>query len=111
MSSSSVLLKTRRVRQRSTLNLSRAQTSSRWCGVVVRRGACQLRCRSRQLTMVQNSMVRRQKPSCSLTVRRKYSLTRSLASNAAGAFCGYLRNLQKRIGNLSFYFRERNGNI
>ncbi|GFW60752.1 uncharacterized protein TNCV_570981 [Trichonephila clavipes] len=30
--------KTRRVGQRCTLNLSRAETSSRWCGVVVRRG-------------------------------------------------------------------------
>ncbi|GFX01635.1 integrase catalytic domain-containing protein [Trichonephila clavipes] len=38
MSSSPVPLKTRRVGQRCTLNLSRAQTSSRWCGVVVRRG-------------------------------------------------------------------------
>ncbi|GFV59795.1 uncharacterized protein TNCV_956941 [Trichonephila clavipes] len=37
-SSSSVPLKTRRVGQRCTLNLMRAQTSSRWCGVVVRRG-------------------------------------------------------------------------
>ncbi|GFX72597.1 uncharacterized protein TNCV_4061931 [Trichonephila clavipes] len=35
-SSSPVPLKTRRVGQR--LNLSRAETSSRWCGVVVRRG-------------------------------------------------------------------------
>ncbi|GFX92118.1 hypothetical protein TNCV_1740381 [Trichonephila clavipes] len=38
MSSSSVPLKTRRVEQRFTLNLSRAETSSRWCSVVVRRG-------------------------------------------------------------------------
>ncbi|GFU40478.1 uncharacterized protein TNCV_1208381 [Trichonephila clavipes] len=38
-----VPLKTRRVGQRCTLNLSRAETSSRWCGVVVRRGGCQLR--------------------------------------------------------------------
>ncbi|GFX11803.1 uncharacterized protein TNCV_2995881 [Trichonephila clavipes] len=37
-SSSPVPLKTRRVRQRCTLNLSRAEKSSRWCGVVVRRG-------------------------------------------------------------------------
>ncbi|GFU61365.1 uncharacterized protein TNCV_530651 [Trichonephila clavipes] len=37
-SSSPVPLKTRRVGQRFTLNLSRAETSSRWCGVVVRRG-------------------------------------------------------------------------
>ncbi|GFV14981.1 uncharacterized protein TNCV_1534561 [Trichonephila clavipes] len=36
--SSPVPLKTRRVGQRYTLNLSRAETSSRWCGVVVRRG-------------------------------------------------------------------------
>ncbi|GFX11813.1 uncharacterized protein TNCV_2995981 [Trichonephila clavipes] len=36
-SSSPVPLKTRRVGQRCTLNLSRAETSSRWCGVVVRR--------------------------------------------------------------------------
>ncbi|GFX21550.1 transposable element Tcb1 transposase [Trichonephila clavipes] len=49
-----VPLKTRRVGQRCTLNLSRAETSSRWCGVVVRRGGCQLRCRPRHLTMVQN---------------------------------------------------------
>ncbi|GFW14412.1 uncharacterized protein TNCV_410951 [Trichonephila clavipes] len=33
-----VPLKTHRVGQRCTLNLSRAETSSRWCGVVVRRG-------------------------------------------------------------------------
>ncbi|GFT47471.1 uncharacterized protein TNCV_3750041 [Trichonephila clavipes] len=37
-SSSPVPLKTRRVGQRGTLNLSRAEASSRWCGVVVRRG-------------------------------------------------------------------------
>ncbi|GFV43927.1 uncharacterized protein TNCV_1669421 [Trichonephila clavipes] len=30
--------KTQRVGQRCTLNLSRVETSSRWCGVVVRRG-------------------------------------------------------------------------
>ncbi|GFX53208.1 uncharacterized protein TNCV_362031 [Trichonephila clavipes] len=36
--SSPVPLKTRRVGQRCTLNLSRAETSSRWCDVVVRRG-------------------------------------------------------------------------
>ncbi|GFW50847.1 uncharacterized protein TNCV_3591291 [Trichonephila clavipes] len=36
--SSPVPLKTRRVGQRCTLNLSRAETSSRWCGGVVRRG-------------------------------------------------------------------------
>ncbi|GFW99165.1 uncharacterized protein TNCV_3009331 [Trichonephila clavipes] len=38
-SSNPVPLKTRRVRQRCTLNLSTAETSSRWCGVVVRRGS------------------------------------------------------------------------
>ncbi|GFT89004.1 uncharacterized protein TNCV_3084451 [Trichonephila clavipes] len=65
MSSIPVPLKTHRVGQRCTLNLSRAETSSRWCGVVVRRGGCQLRCRPRHLTMVQNYVVRRQKPSCS----------------------------------------------
>ncbi|GFV18462.1 uncharacterized protein TNCV_4468981 [Trichonephila clavipes] len=37
-SSSPVPLKTRRVGQRCMLNLSRAETSSLWCGVVVRRG-------------------------------------------------------------------------
>ncbi|GFY04429.1 uncharacterized protein TNCV_4415171 [Trichonephila clavipes] len=41
-----------------------------WCGVVVRRGACQLRCRPRHLTMVQNYEVHPQKPSSSSTVRR-----------------------------------------
>ncbi|GFU67099.1 uncharacterized protein TNCV_4969481 [Trichonephila clavipes] len=39
MSSSPVPLKTRRVGQRCTLNLSRAETSYRWCDVVVRRGS------------------------------------------------------------------------
>ncbi|GFX44281.1 uncharacterized protein TNCV_4376691 [Trichonephila clavipes] len=38
MGSNPVPLKTLRVGQRCTLNLSRAETSSRWCGVVVRRG-------------------------------------------------------------------------
>ncbi|GFT30106.1 hypothetical protein TNCV_1470181 [Trichonephila clavipes] len=33
--------------------VSRAETFSCWCGVVVRRGGCQLRCRPRHLTMVQ----------------------------------------------------------
>ncbi|GFW22592.1 uncharacterized protein TNCV_1478891 [Trichonephila clavipes] len=37
-SSIPVPLKTRRVGQRCTLNLSRAETSSRWCGVAVKRG-------------------------------------------------------------------------
>ncbi|GFV73253.1 uncharacterized protein TNCV_317731 [Trichonephila clavipes] len=37
-SSSPVPLKTHRVEQRCTLNLSRAEMSTRWCGVVVRRG-------------------------------------------------------------------------
>ncbi|GFV05416.1 uncharacterized protein TNCV_226271 [Trichonephila clavipes] len=37
-SSSPVPLKTRRVGKRCMLNLSRAQTSSHWCGVVVKRG-------------------------------------------------------------------------
>ncbi|GFT66447.1 uncharacterized protein TNCV_3208801 [Trichonephila clavipes] len=37
-SSSPVPLKTRRVVQRCTLDLSRAETSSAWCDVVVRRG-------------------------------------------------------------------------
>ncbi|GFW80701.1 hypothetical protein TNCV_3235531 [Trichonephila clavipes] len=36
-SSSPLPLKTRPVGERCTLNLSRAETSSRWCGVVVRR--------------------------------------------------------------------------
>ncbi|GFV64320.1 uncharacterized protein TNCV_2502381 [Trichonephila clavipes] len=56
-SSSPVPQKTRRVGQRCTLNLSRAEMSSRWCGVVVRRGGCQLRCRPRHLTMLQNDEV------------------------------------------------------
>ncbi|GFV24301.1 uncharacterized protein TNCV_422911 [Trichonephila clavipes] len=36
-----------------------------WCGVEVRREGCQLRCRPRHLTMVENYVVCRQKPSCS----------------------------------------------
>ncbi|GFW44130.1 uncharacterized protein TNCV_3854911 [Trichonephila clavipes] len=58
-----VPLKTRRVGEICTLNLSRAQTSSCWSGVIVKRG--QLKYRPRHLTMVQNYEVRLQKPSCS----------------------------------------------
>ncbi|GFX29082.1 uncharacterized protein TNCV_2072331 [Trichonephila clavipes] len=75
MSSSPVPLKIRRVGQPCTLNLSRAETSSRWCVVVVRRGGCQLRCRPRHLTMVQNYVVRRQKPSCGQRDVNIHSLT------------------------------------
>ncbi|GFX43626.1 uncharacterized protein TNCV_510751 [Trichonephila clavipes] len=58
-----VPLKTRRVGERCILNLSRAQTSSCWSVVVVKRG--QLKYRPSQLIMVQNYEVRLQKPSCS----------------------------------------------
>ncbi|GFW20676.1 uncharacterized protein TNCV_1048991 [Trichonephila clavipes] len=51
---SPVPLKTRRVGQRCTLNLSGAETSSRWYGVVVWREGCQLRCHPRHLTMILN---------------------------------------------------------
>ncbi|GFX58866.1 uncharacterized protein TNCV_805701 [Trichonephila clavipes] len=47
-SSSPVPLKTHRVEQRCTLHLSRAETSSRWCGVVVRRGVPAQLCRRKQ---------------------------------------------------------------
>ncbi|GFU51133.1 uncharacterized protein TNCV_966261 [Trichonephila clavipes] len=46
--------KTRFVGKRCTLNLSRPEMSSRWCGVVVRIEGCHLRSRPRHLTMVQN---------------------------------------------------------
>ncbi|GFV15694.1 hypothetical protein TNCV_986771 [Trichonephila clavipes] len=46
------------------------QTSSRWCGVEVRRGRYQLRCRPLHLTMVQNYEICRQKLSSSPIVRR-----------------------------------------
>ncbi|GFX67996.1 hypothetical protein TNCV_920971 [Trichonephila clavipes] len=52
-SSSLVSLKTRRAGKLCTLNLSRAQTSSRWCGVVVRRGGAS----PRHLTVVQMTKV------------------------------------------------------
>ncbi|GFU79042.1 hypothetical protein TNCV_548551 [Trichonephila clavipes] len=55
-SSNPVPLKTRRVRQRCTLNLSRAETSSRWCGVVVRRGACQLRISRKKKPSLQETL-------------------------------------------------------
>ncbi|GFY19406.1 hypothetical protein TNCV_4127931 [Trichonephila clavipes] len=63
MSSRPVPLKTRRVVERFTLNLSRAQTSSCWSGVVVKR--CQLKYRPPHLTMAQNYEVHLQKPLCS----------------------------------------------
>ncbi|GFV75701.1 uncharacterized protein TNCV_1756291 [Trichonephila clavipes] len=64
-SSSPLPLKTRRVGKRRTINLSRAETSSRCCGLIVRRWVGQLMCHPRHLTMVQNYVVRRQKTSCS----------------------------------------------
>ncbi|GFX28270.1 uncharacterized protein TNCV_1125241 [Trichonephila clavipes] len=60
---SPVPLNTRHIGERCTLNLLTAQTSSRWSGVVVKRG--QLKCHPRHLTLVQNYEVRLQKPSCS----------------------------------------------
>ncbi|GFS91042.1 uncharacterized protein TNCV_2120271 [Trichonephila clavipes] len=63
MSSNPVPLMTRHVGQRCRLNLSRAETSSRWCGSYER--GFQLRCPPRHLTIVQNYVARRQKPSCS----------------------------------------------
>ncbi|GFW82982.1 uncharacterized protein TNCV_4604091 [Trichonephila clavipes] len=70
-SSSPVPLKTRHVGQRCTLNLSRAETSSRWCGVVVRRAGCQLRCRPRHLTMVQNDVAKSPRAAelCDVTIQ------------------------------------------
>ncbi|GFW02267.1 uncharacterized protein TNCV_2383901 [Trichonephila clavipes] len=62
-SSNLVPLKTHRVGERCTLNLSRVQMSSHWSGGAVKRG--QLKCRPRHLTMVQNYKVRLQRPSCS----------------------------------------------
>ncbi|GFX22165.1 innexin [Trichonephila clavipes] len=64
MSSSPVPLKTLRICERCTLNPLRAQSFSRWCGVVVRRRGYQLRCLPRHLTMVQNYVVQRRRPSC-----------------------------------------------
>ncbi|GFU91270.1 uncharacterized protein TNCV_4926001 [Trichonephila clavipes] len=58
-------LKNRLVGKRCTVNLSRAETTSRWCHVVVRRDGCQLRCRLRHLTMAQNFEVSHKTPSSS----------------------------------------------
>ncbi|GFV10764.1 hypothetical protein TNCV_1756021 [Trichonephila clavipes] len=79
MSLSLLPLKTHCVGERCALNLSRAQTSSRWCGVKARRGegGCQLRCRPLRLTMAQNYGVRHQKPSSWCDVENIHSLTRA----------------------------------
>ncbi|GFU76599.1 uncharacterized protein TNCV_1940871 [Trichonephila clavipes] len=69
--SNPVPLKTRRVGQRCTLNLSRAETSSRWCGVVVRRGGASSGVRPRHLTMVQNYVVHEFCGYCSLILKFK----------------------------------------
>ncbi|GFW21882.1 uncharacterized protein TNCV_1236071 [Trichonephila clavipes] len=49
ISSSPVPQKTRRVGERCTLNLLRAETSFRWCGVVVRRGGVEAQLTSSSL--------------------------------------------------------------
>ncbi|GFT14604.1 hypothetical protein TNCV_632181 [Trichonephila clavipes] len=61
MSSSRVPLKTHRAGKQCTLNLSRAQMSSPWCCVVVRRGGLTAQGRPCHLIMVQNCEVRRSK--------------------------------------------------
>ncbi|GFY05580.1 hypothetical protein TNCV_4402471 [Trichonephila clavipes] len=53
-SSSPVVIKARHVGERSTSSLSRAQRSSRWCSMVVRREECQFSCHPRHLTMVKS---------------------------------------------------------
>ncbi|GFX41265.1 hypothetical protein TNCV_2219631 [Trichonephila clavipes] len=58
-------LKTHHVEKLMNVPSVGAQTSSRWCGVEVKRVGCQLKGRPRHLTMVQNDEIRRQKPSCS----------------------------------------------
>ncbi|GFU81390.1 uncharacterized protein TNCV_1380581 [Trichonephila clavipes] len=62
-SSSPIPLKIRCLGERCMLNLSRAQTSSRWCGVVVRKRGCHGGERGCHLTTAQNYEIRRQKPS------------------------------------------------
>ncbi|GFU67062.1 hypothetical protein TNCV_4969111 [Trichonephila clavipes] len=62
MSSSLIPLKTRCVEGLKHIKSVMAQTSSRWCGVIVSRGKFQLRCRPRLLTMVQICEERRQSP-------------------------------------------------
>ncbi|GFW15713.1 hypothetical protein TNCV_3582111 [Trichonephila clavipes] len=57
MSSSLVPLKTHRVEGLIHVKSVRAQISSHWCGMVVRRGECQHRCRSCHLTTIQNHEV------------------------------------------------------
>ncbi|GFS80594.1 uncharacterized protein TNCV_3870191 [Trichonephila clavipes] len=93
-------LKTRRVGQRCTLNLSRAETSSRWCGVVVRRGGCQLRCRPRHLTLVQNYVVRRQSPrapeQCDVNLH-SLTLTHLVTDEAHFWLNGYVNKRNCRI--------------
>ncbi|GFT47249.1 hypothetical protein TNCV_3748601 [Trichonephila clavipes] len=60
MSSSRVLMNNRRI-----YRLIQVKSVVAHSFHVVRRGGCQLRCRPRHLTMVQNYVVRHQKPSCS----------------------------------------------
>ncbi|GFV35993.1 uncharacterized protein TNCV_2867511 [Trichonephila clavipes] len=64
MSLSPVPLNTRRVGERCMLNLSKAQTSSRWCSVVEERGASSGTLPPRYLTMDQNYEIRCQKLLC-----------------------------------------------
>ncbi|GFX77964.1 uncharacterized protein TNCV_909811 [Trichonephila clavipes] len=59
--SNPVPLKTRRVGQRCTLNLSRAETSSRWCGVVVSSEGVPAQVSSTSLDHGSKLRVRRQK--------------------------------------------------
>ncbi|GFS96240.1 transposon Tf2-9 polyprotein [Trichonephila clavipes] len=50
---------------RAVMHVKSVESSNVRYGVIVWRRECQLRCRPRHLTMVQNYEVRRQKPSCS----------------------------------------------
>ncbi|GFV21318.1 hypothetical protein TNCV_2927911 [Trichonephila clavipes] len=69
---------------------SRSETFSRWCGVVVRRGGCQLRCHPRHLTMFKMTWSIAKSPrvaeQCELTLAITAHVinSRNLSSGSAG---------------------------
>ncbi|GFW43732.1 hypothetical protein TNCV_4770811 [Trichonephila clavipes] len=88
-----------------------AQTSSRWCGVEVRRGECQLRCGPRPLTRVQNDEVRRPKPSSSWSATLIFAhshLTISEKALAPSPSRGVSKYRVKLVGEVENILRSHN---
>ncbi|GFU72081.1 uncharacterized protein TNCV_2976661 [Trichonephila clavipes] len=95
-SSSPVPLKTRRVGQRCTLNLSRAETSSRWCGVIVRRG---VPTQVSSTSLDHGSKLRGPSPKALVQLNRETLISNQSINQLTQAFCALTYDCSENISN------------